>query len=530
MIHVITELDKQTLRQSVLNYHYRIYLTNDDGLTLDELNYIQSIGSISINSESDVRRSTSLTIFLTHTFMDIERRISSWMCLNFVLQIGIENIRTDSIIWYDMGTFVITDAQTSFDAVSNSLTLNLSDWFVKFNGTRNGQIGGAPIITIPTVDESGNKNTLKSQLVSVIRNETDVSNYIIEDIGEFYGMAQNNPNWSEYRTLNPDWDKIPYDYEFSAGCSVADIINQITGTYPNIQKYFDIYNNFCCNMIPSCENNQIVLNDEFIQSILISDSSESVTYNIQDIKNITEVFGANYEVNRTSEDCTVSGDTYTITLTDYDKYMNYDYIAFRVCSDNLANMHFQINSLGRIPIYYEYTTDYIAKGTMTSGNMYVGQIRTVDGNTVLYFLGQYQPHALCVLLSDDSIKYTKHYFEEKYNCKSVNIRIEKDNPFSVNKLGEILDEKTGSEFENIQSESVAMENALYHNRKSSTMNDTITITTKMIPWLDVHCKIEYRKNNDDAANQYIIKSISHNTENHTTSITMYRFYPLYYTD
>lgn len=527
MRHMITELDRQTLRQPVLNYKYRVYVTDDDGLVLGELKHIQNLGPLSIDAESDNRRTASLTFLLSESYYDMEKLAGGLMKLNFKIQIGIQNLRMDDYIWYDMGTFVVTDSNTAYDAVTNSLSVSLSDWFARLNGIRNGQIGGSPIIIIPAVNRDGIKNTLKSQLLEVLRQETGIRGYIIEDIGEFYGMRQNNPDWEEYRRLNPDWDKLPYDLEFNIGCSVSDIINEITGLYPNIQKYFDIYNNFCCNMTPSCEHDPVVLDDEFLQSILLQDASENVTYDVRNIKNVTEVFGAIYDIDRQAESCDASGNTYLARIPGYEKYRSGDYIAFTPPSDNTANMYFQINTLEPVPIYREYTADFIDSGTMMGQNLYVGQLKTVDRTTVMYFLGQYQPHAVCVLSNDaEDSYYTQAYFQAKYNCKNVTVRIEKDSPFAVQKIGEVLDEKQGAEFEHIRSESVAMENAVYHNRKTSTLNDTITITTKLIPWIPVHAKVSYRKKNDSQSRPYIIKSVSHNPDSCTSSITMYRFNPL----
>ena len=98
----------------------------------------------------------------------------------------------------------------------------------------------------------------------------------------------------------------------------------------------------------------------------------------------------------------------------------------------------------------------------------------------------------------------------------------------MQKLGEILDVKTGEEFENILSDSVAMENAIYYNRQSSSIYDTVEISTKMIPFLDVNEKVEYKKQQEKESKYYIIKSINNDTESLTSQITMYRFYPLYY--
>ena len=69
---------------------------------------------------------------------------------------------------------------------------------------------------------------------------------------------------------------------------------------------------FCFNIIPSCENDAVVFNNEFLQNILLSDNSESVTYDIPSIKNITEVFGKTYDVDTFCDSCTVSANVYNV--------------------------------------------------------------------------------------------------------------------------------------------------------------------------------------------------------------------------
>jgi hypothetical protein len=90
------------------------------------------------------------------------------------------------------------------------------------------------------------------------------------------------------------------------------------------------------------------------------------------------------------------------------------------------------------------------------------------------------------------------------------------------------EEKTGKQFDNILSDSVAKENAIYYNKQSSSIYDTVTITTKLLAFLDVNEKIEYKKQQEEVSHHYITKSIEHSLESETSQITMYRFYPLYY--
>lgn len=102
-----------------------------------------------------------------------------------------------------------------------------------------------------------------------------------------------------------------------------------------------------------------------------------------------------------------------------------------------------------------------------------------------------------------------------------------DSPFVVEKLGEILDVKVSGEFDNITSNDLAADRAKWENWKNSRLTDNITITTALLPFLDVNKKVSYKCSDSDKEHQYIISSISHDFAGYTTTITMYRFYPLY---
>lgn len=533
MKYNITEYDKTLILQKSVDYKYRIFVVNNHKNILDELNFINSIGTYTIDAESNIRRTASFVIYLDNCYSahSIEQKLYEWIGYSFKLQIAIYSLRDQAYIWYDCGYYMITGANTSYDAANNSITTTLSDWYARLNGTRNGQIGGAPDIVIPNKDANGNPITIKQATERILKSETDIADYIVDDIGQFYGMPQNNPDYAQYRKNNPLWNQLPYDLEYEAGCTIGDIFAEIKDLYPNCQMYFDIYGNFCFNMIPSCEYDPVAMDDSFIQKVLLSDDSENVSYDLESIKNVTEVFGQTYDVDRYCEACTTSSNIYTLSLEEYESYSSGDLIAFIPNANNIANMKLRINALDPLPLYYEYTADYIAAQLLEAGKTYVIEIKKVNGVYAAYYLGQYQPHALCVLTNraDDPV-YTKAYFSAKYNCNENNIilRVEEDSPFAIQKLGEILDIKSGDDFDNIISDSVALENAVYYNRKSSSINETITISTKMIPFLDVNLKLEYKKQKEDKSKQYIIKSISNNTDSITSQISMMRFYPLYY--
>lgn len=540
MKYNITQHDKDLLLQKDIQYQYKLLVIDRNKSVIDELSGLQTIGSYCVDSASDTRRTASFTMYLNNSYREdsVEKKLYEWIGFRFLLQIGIYSIREDAFQWYDCGCYLITEGSASYNSTDNSITVSLYDQYSQLNGTRNGQIGGAPTIEIANTDAEGQPVTIKQATEGLLKSETDITDYIVDDIGQFSGMPQNNPQddqngsgYEQYREEHPLWNQLPYDLEYEAGCTVADILSEINNLYPNCQMYFDIYGNFCFNMVPSCENDPIILDDSYMQSILTSESSESVSYDIESIKNVTEVFGNNYAIDRLSESCTTSENIYTVTLDDYEAYSSDEMIAFIPSTDNIENMQIRINSLDALPLCSEYTENSIDAGLLKSGKTYVVKIKKVNGEYTAYYLGQYQPHALCVLTDNlNDGKYTKAYFSQKYNCAKENIklRLEENSPFSVQKLGEILDVKSGDEFENIDSDSGALSSAIYYNQMSSSVNDTVTLSVEMIPFLDVNTKIEYRKQQEAEPHDYIVKSITNNTDTKTSSIVMYRFYPLYH--
>ncbi len=530
MQYIIQEEDKSLIQQNNFKIKVRINVLSDSGSTLGILTGISEVGNFSIDADSDIRRTASFTVKLDDFYSNIEKEIASYLNLNFKLEIGVYNNRTNDYKYYLLGTFHMTETNTSYDAATNSLQLGLSDSFSLLNGTRNGQVGGSPTILIP-VEHNGVKNTIRQSAINILKAETNISDYLIEDIGEYMGMPQNNVDYLSYRQLNTDWNTLPYDLKFNPGNTVADMLISLRDLYPNCQTYFDIYGNFCFDMIPSNSNSPIVLSNNYLQSILVSNHSESVSYDTSAIKNVSEVFGKVYDIDRFCENSTYGSNTYQLTLEAYEKYSAGEIIGFSADSQNNASAHISINGLSPIPLYKEYTDLFIEPGTIESGDTVAIKInKDSTGNYTAYFLGEFQPHALCVLTDDvNDILYSKTYFSEKFNCNKKNIIFieANDSPFSVQDFGIVLDVKSGNEYDNIISSNVAIENAKYNIYQKSVWHDKVSVTVKMLPWLDVNVKVEYQKNQDNTPHTYLIKQIQHDFGNGTTTITMCRFYSLY---
>lgn len=531
MRYRITELDKELILQNTnaLTYRMRISVTNNKRKIIDVLTGITDLGSSNIDSDSNIRRTLSCTIKLDDFINDIEAKISHWLGLYYEVEVGIFNQRTDEYKYYPYGRYCITSSSTIYNESTNSITLELSDRMAELDGTRNGQIGGAPTIKIPKIVD-GKKQTLRGSTINLLKSSTNVDKYIVDDIGEFYGMPQNNDNYAEYRKLHDEWNVIPYDLEFSSGNYMSDMLFEIRDLYPNCQMYFDVYDNFCFDMIPSLDSDRSELDNDYIQQILVGASAESVSYDTKSIRNVTEVFGKDYDIDYFAEKVTYISNMYTLSLDNVGAYSKYDMIAFKPTANCSAGAKLKINSLDAIPIYYEYTTTPLNAKELLKDETAVVEIYKIEDKYVAYYLGVYQPHALCVLTNNENDSYyTKAYFSKVYNVKQKNIvfRVEHFSPFCVQRMGEVLDSKSGDEYDNIISESVAMQNAKYSNRSTTTMYDTVTITTLLLPWLDVNVKLDYKKQQEKTTYSYVVKSKSDNFADGTSTITMYRFLQLY---
>lgn len=561
-MHVPTNEDFELLDQSQIILYLSVQIKDRNDVIIDEVHGMIDGGSFSIDANSDVRRTMSVQMtpvksdddaiwngVMPNTTFDMSERANLWIDNKEILQCGIKNIRTDQIKWYQLGVFILQDENLTYDATTHQMTIDCGDLMLKLDGTVNGQLGQLTI-KIPAYEEDadGNPtkyNIIRDVMIKTITQMAGVENYMVDDIGELDGMAQYNPDYQSYRTAHPLWNNVPYDLEFSAGCSVLDIVSKLRDLYPNYETYFDEYGVFVCDMIPTCYYDTVYLRDDILQKYLIS---ESVSRKLDTVRNVVEVWGESLDADYYSEEVTDTDGVYTCSISGLtEKYMNGDKIALKVPSTNAANQKININGLGAIEIYNEELDVPLAAGTLEANNVYVFTSKKIydssakDSSIKFYLSGAYQCHGIAIL-SDGTVekdgwtdpdtgtkydKYSKAYFETKYNCKNCEVWVIPDSPYTVQKIGERMDCKTGDEYSSITADSLALARAHYELWKDARLTDSITLTTLIMPWLDVNTKVTYKPQNSDFINQYIIKSVSHDFSGMTTTIEMMTFYPLY---
>lgn len=517
--------------------------------------------SFSVSAESDVRRTASLTVTpVKNRWLRLNKDSIIWMNRIIRLQIGIYDNHYEKWNWYPQGVYLFTDYGASYDASSNTITLSLSDLWSNFDGSRSGQIGGAETISFPAYGEDPDTgeviryHTIRDAIHTTLTQLGNLqeSQLMLDDIGESKGMKQCHSDYLRYReesavrlkdgSTMPTWNVLPYDQEFSVGSTVASILTTFRDLYPNYEMYFDESGNFVCQMIPSCDDDDIVFDSTFFDRIYIS---ENTSVDLSTVRNVCEVWGKSIDADFYTEDCSYSDNCYSCHVPAYPaSYLGSDLIAVKIPSANQSASTFNVNGIGRISILDENTEKPIEEHLMEAGQIYVFQIKKKWINnhevTVSYLLGQWQPHAVNILTNgiiptedytslDGTVlkKYSKEYFQKIYNCRTIRFTVVPDSPFCIEELGLLSDVKTGGEYENITSDSLAAGRAEYENWKNSRLTDSISITTKLCPFADVNTKVSYRRKDTGEINPYIVKSLSHDPANGTTSWTLMRFYPLY---
>lgn len=505
MSYTPTTTDLRILQQSKIQISTKVQLLNQNKKPIEEIQGYVTAGNITIDAESDIRRTASITMYPSLEGYDLTEQTALWYNKYIRIYLGFYDLRSKTVVWYCIGTFLSTKRSFAYDTETNELTISLSDLMAELDGTKNGQLSDITT-TIPEGE------ILRDAMIATITLCNCVTDYIVEEMGTYYDTENNNT--------------VPYDLEFSAGDNILSIITSLRDLYPAWETFFDVYGTFYCQMIPTCENDDAVLDSNDMETVDIY--SESIDIDDTNIKNVVKVVGQVLDVDRYADSCVTSNSVYNVTIESYEEYTTNDYIAINVDSANTEGQEININSIGDISIYNLSTNDLLEADTMKPGQTYV--FKYLDG--IMWYLGQYQVTAVAMLVSAEPDVDTKANHVTLYNCNNISYVVNPDSPYTIENFGTYLDVKTGGDYENIYSDSLATEQAEYDLWLEARLTDSITIETSIIPFLDVNQKIGYTLRKTGETHEYITKNISYNfagdvSSSSTMTITMSRYYNLY---
>jgi len=138
-------LDKDFLKSldeyNIREVYAKIISINDDELPIQEIVGSVTSGSVKIDGKSSMRRtcSLSMTTNKSYSIADVDWALRT----KFKLYIGLKNFiddRYDDIVYFKMGTYVITSYGVTLNDKGYSIALSGSDKMCLLNGNVNGSV------------------------------------------------------------------------------------------------------------------------------------------------------------------------------------------------------------------------------------------------------------------------------------------------------------------------------------------------------------------------------------------------------
>lgn len=477
MSNIITQSQYNAAKQTIRNKHIKINILNFDYMPLDTIEGNVTSGSIMIDANNDIRRTCNISLVVTDSSFEVQGGGKIFLDKLIQIYVGIDDLASGEIAWTNMGIYLINKPTYNYDAANHTLSFEGLDLMAKLTGLRNGYIGGLAGEDKTLIQTGQN---IREVIIGILK-ENNFNKYVV----------------SECTLANGKIQDVPYDMEFSQGTTWYDVLSKLRNILPQYQIYFDVDGVFHYEQIPSSESDPIMIDDDiWVENVL----NEEVEVNFEDVKNAVEVYGVIHDTQYFSDSSvsTVSNANITLTVDQEAVEVPYTIIAFTLPSKATGNITVNVNNWGSKNL----VDDYGNRVTLLNAETYYVIMYQAD-NTWL-FMGGLQAQA---------------YWEDN----------NPESPFYVEgSVGRILLPLYGGEYDNIQTDALALERAKYEIYLRCRLNDTIRLTTVPIYWADVNWKVSYFPFGEDIKNQYIVQSIRTDlSANGNQTWEMSRFYPLY---
>lgn len=260
----------RTIQDELYQRHKKLYskvnLLNSDFRTIDSLEGVLTNGTLTISANSDTRRTFTCNMHLAKTSAVTAYNVYDWANKYLRVFIGIEDVRTKIVHWYEAGLFIPTQNGFQYDTSNNTLSLSCVDLTGKLDDTTCGQVTG-----LGTIIKTG--RYIRQSMIEVLK-LGGITKYLID-------YPQNDTEAENDKT------KVPYDLEFGTGATVWNMLTTLRDLYYPYEMFFD-GDTFVCKEIPSCKDDPVILNHEVIDPLIIS---ENTTVDETTIRNCTEVWG-----------------------------------------------------------------------------------------------------------------------------------------------------------------------------------------------------------------------------------------------
>lgn len=588
MANIVTAAQVNTTKQTIRDLSVRIDVLNYDYSAGGSLSGNVIDGNISINANSDIRRTLSISTIVTDQ-INIDVNSTLWFDKYIQVYVGVDDQNTGAIVWTNMGIYIINTPTYAYDAETFTLSFEAVDLMGMLTGLRKGNLLYEYFIP--------HGSNVKEVMTAVLE-EAGFTKYIISECTNIDGSIQ----------------EVPYDMNFDLGSTWYNILDSLRQILPQYQIYFDVDGVFHYELLPLTNEEPVRVDDTIWKENVLG---ETVNIDFQSVKNYVRVYGTTHDASFYPASTTVSGNIITFDVAELTDSTLYDYamIGF-VLPQSVVSQNYNIraklkngtdrkivdstgggiNKLDADEYYtimYQQTKNnwlllghYQAQGEWKEDNpdspFYAGntdithwskdapmgfeyQVSGVPYRTIYLGVNQYVDltnERVGFKIAESGGSYPNEA-GQTYSAYLANISINgtgypinvdgstsKLVTYTVGKtyyvenrngtwywMGETTAQSTfgvvpivlfGGDYDNIMSDELATERARWEIYQRCRLNDAISIESVPIYWLDVGWKVEYTPLGGTVTNQYMVDSASVNLANNgTQSITLSRFFPYY---
>ena len=301
-----------TTLQSIRNIDCKLFVLDYDYTVLDEISGKTQAVNLSVDAESDIRRTANINMVLKDDSRQTNSNAFYWQVGNpywfdkyLQIYVAIQDVQSQEFVWVNEGIYMVNSPSISYDATTNNLSFEAVDLMSKMTGLRNGYLEGMTY-TIPV--GSTITGALKTILV-----EQGFDKYIIFD---------------------PPYDYVPQEIKIDIGGTAYDLLCQLRDINPNWEMFFDVDGVFHFQQIPSGkvivdpesgeEGEPTPVVDQTMWDKL--NVSYDLDTNFEDVKNYVEVLGKVHEPHEYGT-VTIDGDVLNMKLTNIvASYLNNEWI------------------------------------------------------------------------------------------------------------------------------------------------------------------------------------------------------------
>lgn len=471
-MEILREAQYKTAMQSIQNKYIKLELLNYQFQTVAEVSGVAIDGNISIDANSDIRRTANISLVAKDSSFDVQSGGKIWLDKYIRILVGIESNLSGQIEWSNCGLYIIDAPKYQYNATTNTLTLSLLDLMAKLTGVRNGYLKGVPV-------QLNANESIREAIIDTLA------------LGGFTAYVVDNP---------PDPGKIPNDIELGQGATVFEVLKALRDIYPNHEMYFDVNGVFHYNKIPSGQNDPVLVTDDLWNKVVID---ETVNVDFQNVKNSIEVYGREHDPAYFSTNTSVSGNTISLTIESQTAYV----------TDAIYGFTLPIHS------------------AISSAQLKVGSLATYpiknDDNTATNIPAITEETTFCVQFKGSYWRWLGHLqaygFAEDTNSTS---------PFNVNgTVGRIRLPLFDGEYANCITDDLAQQRAEYELWTHTNLNNTVSMSIVPVYWLDVNILVERTLARTKEKSKYIIKNLNMGLSyNASGSVTMMKLTRLPYTE